>query len=141
MEKWKDYKIIKTLGKGTQGKVREAIHLPTGTRCAIKTIKKDATSLQVAQRESGLLRKIHHPHIIRLLDKFETKNSWALVFELYESAARQSSELTPLGPRAETCLIAFQRVVISRNRMLPFVLQPSLTPLRFFMTATLSTAT
>jgi hypothetical protein len=122
MEKWKDYKIIKTLGKGTQGKVREALHLPTGTRCAIKTIKKDETSLTVAQRESGILRRIHHPHIIRLLDEFETKHSWALVFELFVVCGFLTND--GKGRKVETCLIALPRVVILPNRMRPCVWPP-----------------
>ncbi|KAI9019809.1 kinase-like domain-containing protein [Hyaloraphidium curvatum] len=84
-EKWREYSIVRVLGRGTQGKVREAIHLPTGRKCAIKTIAKragDASS--VVEAEAGILRGLRHPHVIRLLDLFETSRSYALVFELAE---------------------------------------------------------
>jgi serine/threonine protein kinase len=36
-----NYKMGKTLGKGTFGKVKEAIHLPTSEKVAVKIIDKN----------------------------------------------------------------------------------------------------
>jgi serine/threonine protein kinase len=82
---WQKYRIIRVLGQGSQGKVREAIHIPTGTKVAIKTIRKDGFGARAAVgAETEALRGLRHPHIITLFEVFETERSFCLVFELAE---------------------------------------------------------
>lgn len=70
-----NYKIIKTLGTGTFGKVERknysvAVHLNTKAKVAIKFILKnsnqDSLSEQKVKREIKILKKFNHPNIIRL---------------------------------------------------------------------------
>ncbi|KAJ3006513.1 hypothetical protein HKX48_009603 [Thoreauomyces humboldtii] len=81
------YKTKHIVGEGTFGIVREAIHIPTGKHVALKSISKsghkspELVRIAVA-REMEVLEQVRHPNIIALLDYFETKQKWYLVFEL-----------------------------------------------------------
>ena len=62
------YKITKTLGQGTFGKVKEGIHLHTGQKVAIKILEKskitDVNDVERVSRELYILKIVRHPHII-----------------------------------------------------------------------------
>lgn len=64
------YKIIRTLGEGSFGKVRLAIHNGTGQQVALKIIaRKKLISRDMAgrvEREIEYLQLLRHPHIIKL---------------------------------------------------------------------------
>lgn len=64
------YRIIKTVGEGSFGKVKLAIHKVTGQRVALKMIsRKNLTSRDMAgrvEREISYLQLLRHPHIIKL---------------------------------------------------------------------------
>ncbi|KAI9340031.1 kinase-like domain-containing protein [Zopfochytrium polystomum] len=83
-----EYKTIRKLGEGTYGVVKEAIHIPTNRRCAVKQIKKKAQhgdkERRIVHREMRILRDEakNHPNIIKMLDFFETEDKYYLVFEL-----------------------------------------------------------
>lgn len=61
--------------KGSYGKVREAVDSKTGKRCAIKILKK-RNLLKVpggeshVRREIEVLKKLHHPNCISLIEEF-----------------------------------------------------------------------
>ncbi|KAI9098274.1 kinase-like domain-containing protein [Phlyctochytrium arcticum] len=87
--KRKEYKTKRTLGLGSFGTVKEAVHLPTGRTVALKGIKKrahDTPELVEAavKRELDILSTIKHKNIVELLDWFETSDKWYLVFELLQ---------------------------------------------------------
>ncbi|KAJ3023013.1 hypothetical protein HKX48_004636 [Thoreauomyces humboldtii] len=98
--KRKLYQTKNVIGEGTFGVVREAIYTPTGRSVALKSIKKrghdtpEEVELAV-RREMAVLEKIRHPNIISLLDWFETKDKYYMVFdlatggELYERIAKR----------------------------------------------------
>ena len=67
------YRFGKTLGAGTYGIVREADG-PSG-KCAVKIILKKGVkgNEQMVYDELDLLQKMHHPHIVRFHDWFESK--------------------------------------------------------------------
>ncbi|KAI8586747.1 kinase-like domain-containing protein [Geranomyces variabilis] len=104
-----EYRIVKTIGEGSFGKVKLAVHLATGEQVAIKVMPKPvATSPMIPQRQSKhandnddptanmptstdrILREIlvlahlSHPNISRLLQVVSTPESIFLVLE-YES--------------------------------------------------------
>jgi 5'-AMP-activated protein kinase catalytic alpha subunit len=58
----------KTLGQGTFGKVKEAIHILTGEKVAIKILEKDkikeVDDVERVTREIHILKFIRHPNII-----------------------------------------------------------------------------
>lgn len=64
------YKVIRTLGEGSFGKVKLAIHNGTGQQVALKIIaRKKLISRDMAgrvEREIEYLQLLRHPHIIKL---------------------------------------------------------------------------
>ncbi|KAL3882370.1 hypothetical protein ACJMK2_028722 [Sinanodonta woodiana] len=82
-----NYLLGKTLGEGSFAKVKEAIHIPTGEKVAVKIVDKkrakdDSYLRKNLRREGKILQIIRHPHIIQLLEIMETENSYYLVTEL-----------------------------------------------------------
>ncbi|KAJ3136970.1 hypothetical protein HK101_003958, partial [Irineochytrium annulatum] len=82
------YKILKKLGEGTYGLVREAIYIPTGQVYAMKSIRKNKMAnnqkaLQVVEREMHILQGLEpHRNVISMFEFFETKDKYYMVFEL-----------------------------------------------------------
>jgi len=64
------YKIVKTLGEGSFGKVKLATHESTGQQVALKIInRKKLVTRDMAgriEREIQYLQLLRHPHIIKL---------------------------------------------------------------------------
>lgn len=80
-----NYKIVKTIGQGTYGKVKLAYHCQTGNKFAIKVIEKAQiqSAKQVArlQREIRFLKLLHHPHIVKVYDVIETSECIFIAME------------------------------------------------------------
>ena len=79
------YKITKTLGQGTFGKVKEGVHLFTQQKVAIKILEKDkitdVNDVERVTREIHILKIVRHPHIIQLYEIIETPNRLFLIME------------------------------------------------------------
>ncbi|XP_063913533.1 serine/threonine-protein kinase SIK2 isoform X3 [Zophobas morio] len=78
------YDIERTIGKGNFAVVKLAKHRITKTEVAIKIIDKsqlDAGNLQKVYREVDIMKRLDHPHIIKLYQVMETKNMIYLVSE------------------------------------------------------------
>lgn len=64
------YNIVKTLGEGSFGKVKLAVHQVTGQKVALKIInRKKLVTRDMAgriEREIQYLQLLRHPHIIKL---------------------------------------------------------------------------
>ncbi|KAF8822251.1 putative histone kinase SNF1 [Cardiosporidium cionae] len=79
------YKMGNTLGVGTFGKVKLAIHEPTGERVAIKVINK--TKMQTMdmhekiRREINILQCLNHPHVMRLYELVDSPTDIFMVME------------------------------------------------------------
>lgn len=82
--KKRDYEFLDTLGAGSFGTVRKAIQKSTGREVAIKIILKSRLHghLEVVEREIELLASIKHPHIVELIDSFQTKHNFYIVTQL-----------------------------------------------------------
>lgn len=85
-----NYRIYGSLGRGTFGQVKRikyvvAEHLKTSIKVAIKILKKKAISeknmLSKVRREIRVMKQFQHPHVIRLYDVIDTKNTIVLVLE------------------------------------------------------------
>ncbi|KAI9687667.1 MAG: hypothetical protein M1820_010410 [Bogoriella megaspora] len=76
------YKLGKTLGAGTYGIVREA-DCPDGP-VAVKIILKKSVkgNEQMVYDELSMLQKLHHPHIVRFVDWFESRDKYYIVTQL-----------------------------------------------------------
>lgn len=80
-----EYQILQQIGEGSFGRVYRARRKFTGRLVAIKMIKKigqtkeDLTSFR---REIDILSKADHPHVMRMLEIFETETDFCVVSEL-----------------------------------------------------------
>ncbi|EME26076.1 cyclin-dependent serine/threonine protein kinase [Galdieria sulphuraria] len=81
------YKILKKLGKGSHGTVVLAEDQETLQMVAIKRIRQQFCSYEesLSSRELQILRELHHPNIIALLDAFYEDGRLYLVLEYLES--------------------------------------------------------
>ncbi|CAL9063353.1 unnamed protein product [Musa banksii] len=84
-----NYKLGKTLGIGSFGKVKIAEHLLTGHKVAIKILNrrkiKNMEMEEKVRREIKILRLFMHPHIIRLYEVIETQSDIYVVMEYVKS--------------------------------------------------------
>eukprot|EP01032_Pedospumella_encystans_P016271 gene16271-18569_t len=82
------YMIGKTIGEGTFGKVKLAVHIPTGEKVAIKILEKNRIKEQAdvrrVNREIKILKKARHSNIIQLYEVLDTKNTIYLIMECAE---------------------------------------------------------
>jgi 5'-AMP-activated protein kinase catalytic alpha subunit len=79
------YLIGDTVGEGTFGKVKLAIHIPTGEKVAVKILEKkriqDQADVRRVNREIKILKKAKHPNIIQLYEVLDTPNTIYLIME------------------------------------------------------------
>jgi 5'-AMP-activated protein kinase catalytic alpha subunit len=80
-----NYKLGKTLGVGSFGKVKVAEHIYTGNKVAIKILNrrriKNLRMDEKIRREIQNLKLFRHPHIIRLYEVIETPTDIFMVME------------------------------------------------------------
>ncbi|KAG5919277.1 hypothetical protein E4U42_006570 [Claviceps africana] len=81
-DKKSKYRLGKTLGAGTYGVVREADG-PTG-KVAVKIILKKNVkgNEQMVYDELDMLQRLKHPHIVKFVDWFESRDKFYIVTEL-----------------------------------------------------------
>ena len=80
--------LMRTLGKGSFGKVKLGLHTPSGEYVAVKILekamlKKDEDIVRL-KREIDILRKSRHAHIVQLYETVETENYHFFVMEYAE---------------------------------------------------------
>ncbi|KAG0568994.1 hypothetical protein M758_6G053700 [Ceratodon purpureus] len=84
-----NYRLGKTLGIGSFGKVKVAEHSPTGHKVAIKILNRRKVKMmdmeEKVRREIKILRLFMHPHIIRLYEVIETPTDIFVVMEYVKS--------------------------------------------------------
>jgi 5'-AMP-activated protein kinase catalytic alpha subunit len=84
-----NYEIIKTLGEGTFGKVKLAIHIPTNEKVAIKILEKsrieDNEDLECINREITFLKTLNHINIISLYEIIENSEYYYIIMEYAEN--------------------------------------------------------
>ena len=87
-------RYIKTekLGEGTYGIVYKAIDKVTNKIVAVKVMRLDEEDEGVASttlREVGVLKKMHHPNIVSLVDTFVHEQQLTIVLEFLQSDIRK----------------------------------------------------
>lgn len=78
------YHIIKTIGRGSYGRVRLAVNTQSQMQVAIKTVGKShmsALEMERTRREIEILKVLHHPNICQLYEVLESTEELQLVME------------------------------------------------------------
>ena len=85
MTELSNYKYIKTIGEGTFGKVKLALHILTGEKVAIKILQKNLIKGQKQQEriqnEIKFLKLFSHPNIIKIYEVIENESAFYIVLE------------------------------------------------------------
>ena len=80
-----DYLIKETLGKGAYATVRLALHIESSRKVAIKTYDKyqliDPQKKSNMLREIEILKKLDHPHIVKLYETIDSSKHFHLIME------------------------------------------------------------
>ncbi|KAM8883086.1 triple functional domain protein-like isoform 4-T4 [Synchiropus picturatus] len=84
---WKDnfdshYSEVVELGRGRFSVVKRCDHKGTKRSVAVKLVNKKMMRRDRVTQELNLLQRLQHPHIISLLDTYETASSYVLVLEM-----------------------------------------------------------
>ena len=97
----KKYEILSKLGSGSFGSVYLARNKYTNEKVALKQIKKSSANLlsdgEITD-EIEILKNLDHPDIVRIIESFNTKNSYILITEyceggeLFDQVKNQLSE-------------------------------------------------
>ncbi|XP_070097825.1 serine/threonine-protein kinase MARK2-like [Equus caballus] len=99
----RDYQLRRTLGEGSFGIVKLALHVPSGTEVAVKIIQKKEQSAATAKRllcETQGLARLRHPHILRLVEVMESKETLFIISE-YVRGGNLLDHLMEHGPLTE----------------------------------------
>ncbi|XP_042082673.1 triple functional domain protein isoform X13 [Haplochromis burtoni] len=84
---WKDnfeshYTEVVELGRGRFSVVKRCDHRGTKRAVAVKHVNKKLMRRDRVTQELNLLQRLQHPHIVTLIDTYETPSSYALVLEM-----------------------------------------------------------
>lgn len=79
------FTMLCVVGKGGFGKVHQVVKKDNNQVYAMKILKKrhliDTNSVENTMAEKDILRKVHHPFIVRLIYAFQTENKLHLVMD------------------------------------------------------------
>uniref|UniRef100_A0A8C9VEA4 non-specific serine/threonine protein kinase n=1 Tax=Scleropages formosus TaxID=113540 RepID=A0A8C9VEA4_SCLFO len=85
---WKDnfdsfYTVVSELGRGRFSVVKQCDQKGSKRPVAAKLVNKKLMKRDQVTQELNLLQRLQHPHVVRLLDTFETATSYVLVLEMF----------------------------------------------------------
>ncbi|KAJ2772601.1 hypothetical protein IWQ56_001306 [Coemansia nantahalensis] len=78
------YTLLQIIGEGQYGKVYKAIHRCSGVMVAMKIVSKlgwKRVEIETCREEMRLLQQLDHPHVIQLIEYFETETEVYIVME------------------------------------------------------------
>lgn len=117
------WKIGRTIGKGSSGRVRIARHVKTHQLAAVKIVSKSTilnpvnkpsrhTFLNI-EREIVIMKLIDHPNILRLYDVWETNSDLYMILE-YVEGGELFDYLCNKGPLSTAeALLYFQQIIFA----------------------------
>jgi serine/threonine protein kinase len=86
------YMLGKTIGEGTFGKVKLAVHMPSGEKVAVKILEKsrikESADVRRVNREIKILKKARHCNVIQLYEVLDTPSAIYLIMECAEGYFR-----------------------------------------------------
>jgi serine/threonine protein kinase len=81
----KNYEFIKTIGEGTFGKVKLAVHKLTAEQVAIKILEKSKIKskkdLERIEKEIKYMKNLNHPNIVKIYEIFENEDNFYISIE------------------------------------------------------------
>mmetsp|Transcript_254 Transcript_254/g.221 ORF Transcript_254/g.221 Transcript_254/m.221 type:complete len:356 (-) Transcript_254:67-1134(-) len=83
----KNYKLKKTIGRGSSGIVKLAIHKKSNKQYAVKIIsKKDLLDddIKAINREANIYMELKHDHIVKCFEFYDDKRYYYMVLEMME---------------------------------------------------------
>ncbi|EYU44141.1 hypothetical protein ABFS82_08G026200 [Erythranthe guttata] len=111
----RNYKLGKTLGIGSFGKVKIAEHTLTGHKVAVKILNrkkiKNMDMEEKVRREIKILRLFMHPHIIRLYEVVETQSDIYVVMEYVKSGELFDYIVEKGRLQEEEARVFFQQII------------------------------
>ncbi|QAT82704.1 serine/threonine protein kinase [Corallococcus coralloides] len=82
------YRLEKLVGAGGMGEVHKATQLSLGRTVAVKLLNpdlaKDPSFIARFQKEAAALATLSHPHVVSIVDKGKTDNTYYLVMEFVD---------------------------------------------------------
>ena len=82
------YRLLKLVGTGGMGEVHKATQLSLGRTVAVKLLNpelaKDPSFIARFQKEAAALAALSHPHVVSIVDKGQTENTYYLVMEFVD---------------------------------------------------------
>ncbi|XP_049991901.1 sperm motility kinase 2B-like [Alexandromys fortis] len=78
------YRVLRTIGQGSNAKVQLAHHRLTGTPVAVKVLHKKKNWCHPIMSEVDIMMMVNHPNIISLLQVIESEKRIYLIMELAE---------------------------------------------------------
>ena len=109
------YILNKTIGQGTFGKVKLAVHSPTSEKVAIKILEKkklkDSSDVERISREIKILKKLSHQNIVQLYEVVETSENILLILE-YASGGELFDYIVANGRLTEDQAVRFYHQIL-----------------------------
>lgn len=113
METIGSYKLGKTLGKGTYGKVKLGVHMETGEQVAVKIVHTNTEkSKKQLEREISIISKLKHQNIVRMYEALYHEDNIYLILE-YVGGGELFDYIMGRGRINEKMAIKFFRQMVS----------------------------
>eukprot|EP00906_Rhabdomonas_costata_P008784 RCo012473 len=110
------YELGKTIGKGHFSKVKEAVHVKTKIKFAVKAMErkvlKEEQMEEQLKKEIAIMRKLNHPAIVRLYEVFQTKSTVYLILELVSGGELFNKIVQEKRFTEEVARTYFQQLVV-----------------------------
>ncbi len=119
------YELGREIGRGGFSIVVEGTSKKSGSRFAVKCIKKsmvEGDDIKLLKREIKIMKRLDHPHILKLYEVFEDEAEFYLVMELYGYSFHfqyysQISYNFSAGLKGKSCLIKLSSVANIQKRI------------------------
>ncbi|MBF5045140.1 serine/threonine protein kinase [Aggregicoccus sp. 17bor-14] len=94
------YSLEKLVGRGGMGEVHRATQLSLGRTVAVKLLSRDLAEdksfVARFQKEAAALATLRHPHIVSIVDKGQTEDTYFLVMEFVDGPSLREVMRSPL---------------------------------------------